>query len=68
MSTGCFVSRGLINNIASKYNLEIGQITVSAVERDGTTSFQIMPYSQESPEDFQKKMDQIDIDVCAESV
>ncbi len=53
----------MINNIAAKYDLESTQITVSAVENDGMTSFQIMPFYIENPEDFQKKMDQIDNDV-----
>lgn len=55
--------RGLVNNIASKYDLEVGQITVSSVESDGTTSFQIMPYFSESADDFQRKIDQIDADL-----
>jgi hypothetical protein len=54
----------LINNIALKYDLEPTQITVSSVESDGMTSFQIMPFYIENLDDFQKKMDQIDIDVC----
>jgi len=35
---------GLIQNIATKYGLEISQITVSSVEQNGLTSFQIMPF------------------------
>jgi len=54
---------GLINNIALKYDLEPSQIAVSSVESDGMTSFQIMPFYIENLEDFQKKMDQIDIDL-----
>jgi len=53
----------LINNIAEKYDLERTQIAVSSVEDDGLTSFQVMPFFIESVDDFQKKMDQIDIDV-----
>ena len=63
MNECMFSSSGLINNIAAKYDLEPGQITVSAVESDSTTSFQIMPYNAENLEDFQQKMDQIDGDV-----
>jgi hypothetical protein len=59
-----FLFSGLINNIASKYDLETTQITVSSVEKDGMTSFQVMPFYIENLEDFQKKMDQIDDDVC----
>jgi hypothetical protein len=55
---------GLIYNIALKYDLEPTQITVSSIEQGGLTSFQIMPFYMENPDDFQKKMDQIDIDVC----
>lgn len=55
--------RGLINNIAGKYDLEPGQIAVSAVEPDSTTSFQIMPYNSENLDEFQQKMDQIDADL-----
>ncbi len=58
-----FLSRDLINNIAFKYDLEPTQITVSSVENDGMTSFQIMPFYIENLDEFQKKMDQIDIDV-----
>ena len=58
-----FSFRGLINNIAAKYDLEPGQIAVSAVEPDSTTSFQIMPYNAENLDEFQQKMDQIDADV-----
>ena len=58
-----FFFRDLINNIAFKYELEPTQITVSSVEDDGMTSFQIMPFFIENLDDFQKKMDQIDIDV-----
>jgi hypothetical protein len=36
---------------------------VSNVEANGMTSFQIMPFYNENPDDFQKKMDQIDIDL-----
>jgi hypothetical protein len=54
---------GLINNIATKYDLEPTQITVSSVEQDGMTSFQIMPFYIENTDDFQKKMDQIDTDL-----
>jgi len=46
-----------------KYDLQITQITVSSVEHDGMTSFQIMPFYIENMDDFQKKMDQIDIDL-----
>lgn len=53
----------MTNNIAAKYDLEPGQITVSAVEPDSTTSFQIMPYNAENLDEFQQKMDQIDADV-----
>lgn len=53
----------LINNIAEKYDLEKTQITVSSVEDNGMASFQVMPFFIESPEDFQKKMDKIDIDL-----
>ncbi len=53
----------MINNIAFKYDLEPTQITVSSVENDGMTSFQIMPFYIENLDDFQKKMDQIDTDV-----
>lgn len=55
--------RDLINNIAEKYDLERTQIAVSSVEDNGMTSFQVMPFFIESVDDFQKKMDQIDIDV-----
>ncbi len=58
----------MINNIAAKYDLESTQITVSAVENDGMTSFQIMPFYIENPEDFQKKMDQIDNDVSCQEL
>jgi hypothetical protein len=44
--------------------LEAAQITVSSVERNGLTSFEIMPYYVENMDDFQKKLDQIDTDVC----
>jgi hypothetical protein len=54
---------GLIQNIAAKYGLETTQITVSAVEQNGLTSFQIMPFFAENMDIFDKKMDQIDIDV-----
>ncbi|CAF3666061.1 unnamed protein product [Rotaria sp. Silwood1] len=54
---------GLIYNIANKYGLEITQITVSSVQKNGLTSFQIMPFFAENMEDFEKKMDQIDIDL-----
>lgn len=54
---------GLINNIAKKYSLEVTQIAVSAVQEHGLTSFQIMPFFAENMEDFEKKMDQIDIDL-----
>jgi hypothetical protein len=47
-----------------KYDLEAAQITVSTVERNGLTSFEIMPYYVENMDDFQKKLDQIDTDVC----
>ncbi len=33
------------------------------MENDGMTSFQIMPFYIENLDEFQKKMDQIDIDV-----
>ncbi len=46
-----------------KYDLEAAQITVSSVERNGLTSFQVMPYYVENMDDFQNKMDQIDTDV-----
>jgi hypothetical protein len=54
---------GLIHNIAEKYNLERTQIVVSSVERDGMTSFQVMPFNNENMDDFEKKMDLIDIDL-----
>ncbi|CAF3124777.1 unnamed protein product [Rotaria sp. Silwood2] len=54
---------GLIYNIAKKYGLEVTQITVSSVQKNGLTSFQIMPFFAENIEDFEKKMDQIDIDL-----
>jgi hypothetical protein len=54
---------GLINNIAAKYELSPGQITVSSVKENGLTSFQITPYFAENMEVFDQKMDQIDIDV-----
>ncbi|CAF0784204.1 unnamed protein product [Rotaria sordida] len=54
---------GLINNIATKYNLEPTQITVSSIEHHGMASFQIMPFYTEDTDDFQKKMDQIDVDL-----
>jgi len=53
----------LINNIAAKYDLETTQITVSSVEQGGLTSFQIMPFYAENMDEFQKKMDQIDVDL-----
>jgi hypothetical protein len=58
------VFRGLIFNIAGKYDLAVAQITVSAVDKDGMTSFQIMPFYAENMDEFDKKMAQIDIDVC----
>ncbi|CAF0784287.1 unnamed protein product [Adineta ricciae] len=54
---------GLINNIAAKYNLEPSQISVTAVEPNGMTSFQIMPYYLENADEFQTKMDKIDTDL-----
>lgn len=54
---------GLISNIAAKYGLSRAQITVSSVEDKGLASFQIMPFFNENMEEFEKKMDQIDIDV-----
>jgi hypothetical protein len=54
----------LVYNIALKYDLEPTQVTISSVEQDGLTSFQVMPFYVENSDDFQKKMDQIDIDVC----
>jgi len=54
---------GLIYNIALKYDLEPTQIAVSSVEQGGLTSFQVMPFYIENLDDFQKKMDQIDIDL-----
>lgn len=54
---------GLINNIATKYSLEPTQITVSSVEDNGMTSFQIMPFYVEDMDSFQKKMNQIDVDL-----
>ena len=54
---------GLIHNIATKYNLKVTQVTVSAVETTGVTSFQIMPHYAENMEEFQNKIDQIDLDV-----
>jgi hypothetical protein len=54
---------GLIYNIAAKYGLIPSQITVSSVEENGLTSFQIMPYFSENMLIFQDKMDQIDTDV-----
>jgi hypothetical protein len=53
----------LINNIALKYDLQTTQIAVSSVESDGMTSFQIMPLYADNPDEFQRKMDQIDLDV-----
>jgi hypothetical protein len=44
--------------------LEPSQIFVSSIEHDATASFQVMPYFIEDADDFQKKMDQIDSDVC----
>ena len=52
-----------MNNIASKYDFEVGQVTVSHIENDGTASFQIMPYYTENVDDFQRKIDQVDLDV-----
>jgi hypothetical protein len=54
---------GLIYNIAAKYGLIPSQITVSSVEENGLTSFQIMPYFSENMLIFQDKMDQIDTDL-----
>jgi hypothetical protein len=54
---------GLIHNIAAKYGLAISQITVSSVEGNGLTSFQIMPYFAENMDIFEQKMDQIDTDL-----
>ncbi|CAF3865502.1 unnamed protein product [Rotaria magnacalcarata] len=54
---------GLINNIATKYELEPSQITISSVEHYGMTSFQVMPFYSENMDDFQKKMDLIDADL-----
>jgi hypothetical protein len=56
-------ANGLIQNIATKYELETTQIAVSSVENTGMTSFQIMPFYSENMEDFQRKMDQIDADL-----
>ncbi|UJR36259.1 hypothetical protein I4U23_028989 [Adineta vaga] len=56
---------GLINNIATKYGLEPAQILVSSVERNGITGFQIMPYYLENMGQFQRKMDQIDLDLSS---
>jgi len=47
-----------------KYDLEAAQIIVSLVERNGLTSFQVMPYYLENMNDFRNKMDRIDTDVC----
>lgn len=58
------VFSGLINNIATKYDFEPTQITISSVGKDGMTSFQIMPFYSENLDDFQRKIDQVDIDVC----
>jgi hypothetical protein len=55
--------KGLIFNIAGKYDLAVVQITVSSVEKDGMTSFQIMPFYAENMDEFDKKMAQIDIDL-----
>ncbi|CAF1554234.1 unnamed protein product, partial [Adineta ricciae] len=54
---------GFINNVAQKYGLEPTQITVSSVEQNGLTAFQILPFFAENMIEFQKKMDQIDIDL-----
>ncbi|CAF1427364.1 unnamed protein product [Rotaria sordida] len=56
-------TNGLIQNIAKKYGLQITQITVSSVQQNGLTSFQIMPFFAENMEEFEKKMDQIDNDL-----
>ena len=66
VETNCVFS-GLINNIAAKYNLEPSQISVTAVEPNGMTSFQIMPYYLENADEFQTKMDNIDTDVCVQN-
>ncbi len=63
MKLSIFISSGLIHNIAAKYGLAISQITVSSVEGNGLTSFQIMPYFAENMDIFEQKMDQIDTDV-----
>ncbi|CAF1049361.1 unnamed protein product [Adineta steineri] len=54
---------GFINNVAAKYNLIPTQITVSSVELNGLTSFQIMPFFTENMAEFQRKMDDIDADL-----
>ena len=61
------VSSGLIHNIAAKYGLEVSQIAVSSVEGTGLSSFHITPYFNEDLNVFERKMDQIDIDVMRTS-
>lgn len=58
-----FLFSALIHNIGKKYDLSTGQITVSRVEPNGLTSFQIMPYTNDNMEEFQRKIDDIDADV-----
>lgn len=58
-----FICRSLIQKIAAKYILSPSQITVSSIEQNGLTSFQIMPFFDENTEEFDQKMDQIDADV-----
>jgi len=54
---------GFIRNVADKYDLSVAQITVSSVEGTGLTSFQIMPFFTQDMEEFERKMDQIDVDL-----
>ena len=46
-----------------KYDLEPTQVKVSKVEGCGMISFQVMPFYVENRMEFQKKIDQIDVDV-----
>lgn len=55
--------KSLIQKIAAKYILSPSQITVSSIEQNGLTSFQIMPFFDENTEEFDQKMDQIDADL-----
>ena len=62
----CYSSSDFVNNVAMKYDLEPTQVKVSKVEGCGTISFQVMPFYVENRMDFQKKIDQIDVDVRAD--